>query len=141
MLSGLLRLLVLPLRAPMLTLLVVIATYEGMQWTRPLLMESLGDILVVTLCTMPDRLLESLNRMIGRSQVVGLIFSLLLLTVGWMFLLYLKVLPNVLILGCAVLLARLDLLRLRMAPGPLPLTMALSLVVLTAAGFGHWLVR
>jgi hypothetical protein len=144
--SALLRLIVLPLRAPMLLLLVVIAGYEGMHWG-PLptgqalawLLESIHALLVVVVCTMPDVLLQQVSSLMAASRVMSLVITLLIVTVGGLYLLHLKVLANVLILACAVLLARLDLARVRIAPPPSLLTLGLGALVLVGASLGRWL--
>jgi hypothetical protein len=71
------------------------------------------------------------------SRVVSLVVTLLIVTVGGLYLLHLNVLSNVLILASAVLLARLDLLRLRLMPPPLLMALGLSLVVLLGAALGR----
>jgi hypothetical protein len=63
----------------------------------------------------------------------------LIVTVGGLYLLHLKVLTNVLILGSTVLLARLDLARVRVAPPPLLMAAVLGVLVLAGAGVGRWL--
>jgi hypothetical protein len=67
------------------------------------------------------------------------VVSLLIVTVGGLYLLHLQVLANVLILACAVLLARLDLARIRVVPTPLMQVLVLSVLVLSGAGLGRWL--
>jgi len=71
------------------------------------------------------------------SRVVSLVVTLLIVTVGGLYLLHLNVLSNVLILASAVLLARLDLLRLRLMPQPLLMALGLSFVVLLGAALGR----
>jgi hypothetical protein len=72
--------------------------------------------------------------------VVSLVVTLLIVTVGGLYLLHLNVLSNVLILASAVLLARLDLLRLRLTPPAVLTALGLSLVVLVGAAVGRSLV-
>jgi hypothetical protein len=146
--SALLRLLVLPLRAPLLLLLVLISIYEGMHWstssTQPSLewaLECLQAVLVVLICTMPDLLLQRVSSVMAASRVMSLVITLLVVTIGGLYLLHLKVLANVLILACAVLLARLDLARVRVAPPPLVLSASLTALVLSGAVVGRLLVR
>jgi hypothetical protein len=74
------------------------------------------------------------------SRVVSLVVTLLIVTVGGLYLLHLNVLSNVLILASAVLLARLDLLRLRLTPPAVLTALGLSLVVLVGAAVGRSLV-
>jgi len=149
------RLLLLPLRAPMLLVLVAIAVYEGLQWSQPLQgsvpsgmsqlsslfwsLDCLHALLVVVVCTMPDLLLQRVSSLMAASRVMSLVISLLIVTVGGLYLLHLKVLTNVLILGTTVLLARLDLARVRVAPPPLLMAAVLGVLVLAGAGVGRWL--
>jgi hypothetical protein len=81
-----LRLLLLPLRAPMLLVLVVIAIYEGLQWGQPLegaaasgmgqlssvfwSLDCLHALLVVVVCTMPDLLLQHLPHMRSMAEAI-----------------------------------------------------------------------
>ena len=148
---AMLRLLLLPLRAPMLLVLVVISVYEGLQWSQPLegaaasgmgqlsslfwSLDCLHALLVVVVCTMPDLLLQRISNLMAASRVI----SLLIVTVGGLYLLHLKVLTNVLILGTTVLLARLDLARIRVAPPPVLLAGVLGVLVLSGAWVGRWL--
>lgn len=150
--TSLLRLLVLPLRAPMLLVLVVISTYLGLHWTLPLQhadhpyndvagliwgAECLQAAVVVVVCTMPDLLLRQLSAMMAASRVISLVITLLLVTLGGLYLLHLDVLSNVLILATAVLLARLDLLRIRVAPPPFTIALALGVLVLGGLSLGR----
>ncbi|MFM7269216.1 MAG: hypothetical protein ACKOZT_11665 [Cyanobium sp.] len=149
-----LRLLLLPFRAPMLLLLLGVSLYLGQHWGLP--MEQQGEaitatrsliwsaecaqaLVVVMLCCMPDLLVRRFSSLLATSRVVTLIATLLLVTVGGLYLLHLEVLSNVLILGSAVLLARLDLARIRIAPPPQLLAALLALLVVGGAGVGHWL--
>ena len=66
-----------------------------------------------------------------------MLFRSLLVTIGGLYLLHLDVLSSVLILTCAVLLARLDLARIRVVPPPFVLALSLALVVLVGSGIGH----
>lgn len=147
-----LPLLLLPLRAPLLLLLFGVATYLGLRWS---LSEShatdtasvqntlfwsidcLHAVLVVFICTMPEALLQRVSALMAASRVVSLVVTLLIVTVGGLYLLHLNVLSNVLILASAVLLARLDLLRLRLTTPPLLTALGLSLVVLLGAALGR----
>lgn len=148
MIPAVLRLVVLPLRAPLLLLLVAISIYEGMHWSSSpaqlsieWLLECLQALLVVLICTMPELLLQRVSSVMAASRVMSLVITLLIVTVGGLYLLHLKMLANVLILASAVLLARLDLARIRVAPPPLVLSVALTGVVLGGAVLGRWLVR
>ena len=147
------RLLSLPLRAPMLLLLAAVAAYEGLRWGVPA--PSAGDpgalpviswwvdclhaLLVVVICTMPTLLLQRVSSLMAMSRVMSLVISLLLVTVGGLYLLQLNVLSNVVLLAAAVLLARLDLVRIRVSPPPLQQALGLGLLVLVAASVGRQL--
>ncbi|MFM7269343.1 MAG: hypothetical protein ACKOZT_12310 [Cyanobium sp.] len=149
-----LRLLLLPFRAPMLLILLGVSVYLGLHWGQP--MEQQGEpisatrsliwsaecaqaLVVVMLCCMPDLLVRRFSSLLATSRVVTLIATLLLVTVGGLYLLHLEVLSNVLILTSAVLLARLDLARIRIAPPPQLLAVLLALLVVGGAGLGNWL--
>jgi hypothetical protein len=143
-----LRLLVLPLRAPLLLLLLAISIYEGIHWSASSaqlslawVLECLQAVLVVLVCTMPDLLLQWMSGVMAASRVMSLVITLLLVTIGGLYLLHLRVLANVLVLACAVLLARLDLARVRVSPPPLVLSAGLTVLVLTGAVLGRLLVH
>jgi hypothetical protein len=151
--SAVLRLITLPLRAPMLLVLVAVSVYEGLHWTSPApgaMTELLGlpmvvwsldclhALVVVFVCTMPDLLLQWVSNVMAASRVMSLVITLLIVTVGGLYLLHLNVLSNVLILASAVLLARLDLARIRVNPPPLRQAVLLGLLVMVSANIGHW---
>jgi len=151
-----LRLLMLPLQAPMLLLLLAVSTYLGLHWSRPLenaesqlgalgtlvwSAECLQALVVVVICTMPLLLLRHLSSLIATSRVLSLVMALLLVTVGGLYLLHLEVLANVLILGSAVMLARLDLIRIQVVPPPLVMAGVFSVLVLGGASFGRVLAN
>ncbi|MCU0528321.1 MAG: hypothetical protein MUD04_02260 [Cyanobium sp. Prado107] len=149
-----LRLLLLPLRAPLLLVLVGVAVYVGTSWhlaepkTHGLLgllgwvwsLDALHTLLVVVVCCMPVRLLRGITGLMATSQVVTLVLTLLIATLTALYLLRLHVLSRVLILGSAVLLARVDLARVRVVPPPLVLSFSLGLLVLVSGATGRWLV-
>lgn len=152
---GLLRLLLLPLRAPLLLVLLLVSTYLGLQWSAEMVegpsqippmagsifwqVQMLQALAVVVLCTMPDLLLRRLSLVMAASRVASLVVSLLLVTVGGLYLLHLSVLADVLILASGVLLARLDLVRIRVVPPPVLAALGLSLWVAAGLGLGRWL--
>jgi hypothetical protein len=151
-----LGLLLLPFRAPLLFLLFGIAVYLGMHWRLtdghatlaegPLLelfwsVDCLHAVLVIFICTMPEGFLQRVSSLMAASRVVSLVISLLIVTVGGLYLLHLNVLTNVLILASAVLLARLDLLRLKLMPPPFVLAIALSVLVLLGSAVGRHLAH
>ena len=145
-------LLLLPFRAPMLLILLAVSTYLGLHWTQPLeavepsvsplrtllwSAECAQALVVVMLCCMPDLLVRRFTSLLATSRVITLVATLLLVTVGGLYLLHLEALSNVLILASAVLLARLDLARIRIAPAPPLLAALLALLVLGGASLGH----
>jgi hypothetical protein len=148
------RLLLLPLRAPMLLWLLAVSVYLGLNWSHPFPLEAdqghpfaplvwsaqcLQALMVVVVCCMPDLLLRRFSVMLAASRVVTLVATLLLVTIGGLYLLHLDVFSNVLILATSVLLARLDLVRIRVVPPPAVLAMMLALLVLGGANLGHLL--
>lgn len=150
-----LRYLFLPLRAPMLLLLLLVSIYMGAHWVvthRPPAVDAghgemlayaffwpiqcLQTLVVVVVCTMPDLLLRKLSLVMASSKVITLVVTLLLAITGGLYLLHFNVFTDVVILASTVLLARLDLTRLRVVPPPLVGAMALSMVVLIGLGLG-----
>ncbi len=151
---NLLRYTLLPLRAPMLLLLLGVSTYLGSRWSHTLDPEVFGDgvlrhllltaeclqaLLVVVVCTIPDVLMHELSSMMAYSRVVSLVGTLLLVITGGLYLLHLSVFSSVLILACSVLLARLDLVRADMVPPRLMTIILLGLVVSLGICLGWWL--
>jgi hypothetical protein len=145
-------LLLLPLRAPMLLLLAAVSVYLGLHWVDPQAgglnashqfaplfwsAQCAQALLVVVFCCMPDLLLRRFSVMLAASRVVTLVATVLLVTIGGLYLLHLEVLSNVLILAASVLLVRLDLVRIRLAPAPGLLALLLAGVVLVGANLGH----
>lgn len=131
--KGFLRVLLMPIQAPMLLLLALVSTYLGMHWSRPFQVgeskisdlahlvwsaECLQAVVVVLLCTMPDLLMRWLSSLMASSRVISLVVALLGVTVGGLYLLNFQELANVVILGSAVMLARIDLFRIRVVPSP-----------------------
>jgi hypothetical protein len=138
----------------MLLVLVAVSVYEGLHWSTPELLSSrplanlpsllwsldcLHALLVVLVCTMPDILLRRISIVMATSRVMSLVITLLLVTLGGLYLLHLKVLSNLLMLASAVLLARLDLARIRISPPPLKQLVVFGGLVLLSASFGRWL--
>ena len=156
-----LRLLLLPFRAPMLLVLLLVSAYLGFSWTnlapqvvalpwlpgngdhvrllRDLIipLECLQAIAVVVICTVPDLVLRELSFFMARSKVLTLITTLFLVITGGVYLMHLNVLTDVLLLGAAVLLARLDLIRLRLPMNPFGVATGLSALVLAGVWLGH----
>jgi hypothetical protein len=153
--SRLLRSITLPLRAPMLLVLLAVSVFEGLHWSVPpadpasgwLAMpeifwsvDCLHTVVVVVVCTMPDLLLQRVSNLMAASRVMSLVITLLIVTVGGLYLLHLNVLSNVLILASSVLLARLDLARIRVNPPPLQQALLMVVLVVGGAGLGRWLL-
>ena len=65
---------------------------------------------------MPDLLLRQVSLLMASSRVMTLVVSLLVVITGGIYLLKLNVLTDVLLLASAVLLARLDLIRIGVLP-------------------------
>ncbi|MFM2173434.1 MAG: hypothetical protein RLZZ54_1361 [Cyanobacteriota bacterium] len=150
--------LLLPLRAPMLLVLLLVSGYMGLHWAEvaplllsraetPLQLELAGSLfwplqclqalVVVVFCAMPDLLLRELSQLMAASKALTLVVTLLIVITGGLYLLHLAVLAEVLVLASAVLLARLDLSRLRIAPAPLMAAVGLSSWVLAGIGLGY----
>ncbi|MCP9771914.1 hypothetical protein KBY66_04640 [Synechococcus sp. Tobar12-5m-g] len=145
----------LPLRAPLLLVLLGVSVYLGIHWSlheapshamhgilggaRQLYWsaECFQAVTVVVICTMPDLLLRQLSAVMAASRVMTLVVSLLLVTVAGLYLLKLSALADVVILAAAVLLARLDLTRIRVVPPPVMAAIGLSTYVMV----GVWLGR
>ena len=153
-------LLLLPVRAPMLLVLLLVSGYMGLHWAEvaplllnraetPLQLELAGPLfwplqclqalVVVVFCAMPDLLLRELSQLMAASKALTLVVTLLIVITGGLYLLHLAVLAEVLVLACAVLLARLDLSRLRIAAAPLLGAAGLSSWVLLGIGLGYLL--
>jgi hypothetical protein len=150
-------LLLLPLRAPMLLVLLLVSGYMGLHWAEvapllltraetPLQLELAGPLfwplqclqalVVVVFCAMPDLLLRELSQLMAASKALTLVVTLLIVITGGLYLLHLAVLAEVLVLASSVLLARLDLSRLRFAPAPLMGALGFSVWVLVGISLG-----
>ncbi len=156
-----LRLLLLPFRAPMLLVLLLVSAYLGSNWSslaaqtvalpwltgngqhvnwlQDLIMplECLQAVAVVVVCTVPDLLLREISFFMARSKVLTLVTTLFLVITGGVYLMHLNVLTDVLLLGAAVLLARLDLIRLRLPMNPIGVATGLSALLLIGVWMGH----
>ncbi|MEB3318520.1 MAG: hypothetical protein VKO39_10345 [Cyanobacteriota bacterium] len=143
--------LLLPIRAPMLPILVLVSAYMGFDWSvnrTPLAVqggmetlvwaiECLQSVVVVVVCTLPDLLLRQISSLMATSRVVSLVASLLIVTLLGIYMLHLQMLANVLILGSSVLLARLDMVRVRLVPPPWITVTLLVVLVLGGASLGR----
>ena len=145
------RYLLLPFRAPMLPILVLVSAYMGFDWslnrtpmagqggmdTLVWTIECLQAVMVVVVCTLPDLLLSQISSLMATSRVVSLVASLLIVTLLGIYMLHLQMLANVLILGSSVLLARLDMVRVRLVPPPMITVTLLAVLVLGGATLGR----
>ena len=126
--------LLLPLRLPMVPLLGFISFYLGVHWgieqdqiraASPAghywdeaywAFTVLQVVALVFFCTLPDLVLRQVSLFMAASKVLTLVITLLVVVVGGMYLLYLPGFIDLLVLACALLLARLDLVRARIWP-------------------------
>ena len=153
---GPLNLLLVPLRAPMLLLLLAVSGYLGAHITSaagmargatgagaPMLWWAgcLQALVVVVICSIPDLLLRQVSSLMIASRVLSLVITLLIVTMGGLYLLHLNVLANVLILASAVMLARLDLARIRIVNPPVLISALLAVIVLGGMNIGHLMSR
>ena len=140
-----LRLLSLPVRAPLLTVLFLVAVVLGNHWqiVQPSFTSLYGvsaawfwclvllqTQVVVVFCTMPDLLLRQVSLLMASSRVMTLVVTLLLVITGGIYLLKLNVLTDVMILASALLLARLDLIRIDVLPPAAGRLFLMSVVVI-----------
>ena len=149
-----LRLLSLPVRAPLLTVLFLVAVVLGNHWqvVQPDFTALYGvssawfwgfvllqSQVVVVFCTMPDLLLRQVSLLMASSRVMTLVVTLLLVITGGLYLLKLNVLTDVLILASALLLARLDLIRIGVLPAAGMSMFFMSVVVVSGIALGTFL--
>jgi hypothetical protein len=153
--KGLLRILMLPAQAPMLLLLLLVSVLLGMHLSLALeqvdgritaqaeqlwMAECVQALAVVIVCTIPDLLLRRLSWMVATSPGLSLVVALLSVTIVGLYLMNIRELANVLVLGSAVLLARLDLVRIRMLPPPIVVALSLGVIVLGGLILGRQLI-
>jgi hypothetical protein len=70
----------------------------------------------VFFCTLPDLVFRQISLFMAASKVITLVVTLLLVVLGGMYLLYMPGFVDLLVLAAALLLARLDLVRLNIWP-------------------------
>ena len=150
-------LVLLPLRAPMLLVLLLVSAYMGLHWADltpqlqshaatplqaqlggPLFwpLQYMQAVFVVIFCALPDLLMRELSQLMASSKSLTLVVTLLIVITGGLYLLHLAVLAEVLVLASAVLLARLDLTRLRWAVPPWQGALGLCLWVVLGISLG-----
>ena len=151
---GCFGLLNLPLRAPMLNVLFGVAVVMGHQWSMAqiqfmhsrsislellFVVEGVQLLAVLVICTMPDLLMRRLSLVMASSRVMTLLVTLLMVIVLGIYLLRLNLLSDLLILASALLLARLDLVRLGVMSAPQRSLFLLGFVLVAGIGLGHCL--
>ena len=149
---GLMRWFSLPLRAPLLILLFGVSAVMGHQWTLlaprfsassglplPLLfgLEVVQLLLVLILCTMPDLLMRRISMLMASSRSMTLLVTLLLVVGAGIYLLRLNVLSDMLIIASALLLARLDLVRVGLDATPVTSILLLGSLLFGGVVLGH----
>ena len=142
----------LPLRAPLLIVLFGVSVVMGHQWTLlsprfsassglplPLLfgLEVLQLLLVLILCTMPDLLMRRVSLLMASSRSMTLLVTLLVVIGAGIYLLRLNVLTDVLIIASALLLARLDLVRIGLDATPVTSILLLGTLLFGGVVLGH----
>ena len=144
----------LPLQAPMIGVLFVVAVVMGHQWSMAQLQvvhtrsvplellfaaEAIQLMVVLLICTMPELLMQRMSLVMASSRVMTLLVTLLLVIVLGIYLLRLNLLSDLLILASALLLARLDLGRLGVLTAPRGSLLLLGFVLFAGIGLGHCL--
>ena len=152
---GPLRLLSLPIRAPLIVVLFAVAVVMGNQWAlvAPAVMQSKGLtsgllltgfellqlLVLLVICTMPDLLLRRVSLLMASSRAMTLLVTLLMVIGSALYVMRLNVLSDVLIIASALLLARLDLIRIGIRPTPRLSMLLLGSVLLGGVALGHLL--
>ncbi|MBT67141.1 MAG: hypothetical protein CMN98_08385 [Synechococcus sp. NP17] len=146
-----LRFLLLPFRAPLLLVLFGVAVFLGHHWSIESAhliafrrvpsslfwtVEVLQSLAIVLICTMPDVLLRQMSLLMASSRVLSLVATLLLVITVGLYVLSLSLLSDVLILASAILLARLDLTRIKVVPPPQVTAFWLAALVLSGVWLG-----
>ena len=153
--SNLARWLTLPARAPMLLVLALISFYLGAHWgflqddirssvhsssyiDEAYWLLSLSQVvIVVSFCTLPELVLRQISLFMAASKVITLVVTLLLVVVGGMYLLYMPGFGDLLVLTAALLLARLDLVRLKVWPPAWLGLIGFNVFILIFMHYGH----
>ena len=148
----LMRWLILPLQAPLLLVLFGVAVLMGHQWallapassqhsglSLSLLfgLEGLQLLLVLILCTMPDLLMRRVSLLMAFSRSMTLLVTLLVVIAAGIYLMRLNVLTDVLIIASALLLARLDLVRVGLEATPCRSILLLGSLLFSGVVLGH----
>ena len=93
-------------------------------------------IAVVVIFTIPDLLMRQVSMLMASSRVITLVVTLLMVIVLGLYVVRLHRLTDVMILASAVLLARLDLIRIGIVPPPLLTIIGFTAVLLSGIGLG-----
>lgn len=146
-----LSLFTLPFRAPLLGGLFLVALVMGNHWTVNQsiyaenqsisvsvfwLIQLIQVIAVVVVFTIPDLLMRQVSMLMASSRVISLVVTLLMVIVLGLYVMRLHRLTDVMILASAVLLARLDLIRIGIVPPPLLTIIGFTAVLLSGIGLG-----
>jgi hypothetical protein len=149
---ALLRLLSLPVRAPFLTLLFCVAVVLGNHWNlvQPLFsnargispavfwsLELLQVLTVVVVCTMPSLVMRQFSLLMAYSRFMTLMVNLFVVVTVGIYVLFLNLLSDLLVLASAVLLARLDLARVGVSLKPFTSVVMMAVIVFAGIGLGH----
>ncbi|HGY5533284.1 MAG: hypothetical protein AB8A49_05270 [Prochlorococcus sp.] len=149
---AILRLLFLPFRAPSLLVLFAVAIVMGNHWSileaapksTPGIeaqlfwtVELLQAMVVVVICTMPDLIMRQISMLMAFSRAISLVIVLLLVITAGLYLLHMRVFADVLIIASAVLLARIDLTRIRVVSAPAVMAIALGAILLSGIWLGQ----
>ena len=153
--SNIARWLTLPARAPMLLVLALISFYLGAHWgvlqddirssvhsssyiDEAYWLLSLSQVvIVVSFCTLPELVLRQISLFMAASKVITLVVTLLVVVVGGMYLLYMPGFGDLLVLTAALLLARLDLVRLKIWPPAWLGLIGFNIFILVFMHYGH----
>ena len=148
------ELLKLPLRAPMINVLFAVAVVMGHQWSMAQMQllnsstislefliaaELFQLVAVLVIFNMPELLMQRMSMVMASSRVMTLLVTLFWVIVLGIYLLRLNLLSDLLILASALLLARLDLVRLGVMTSPQRSLLLLGFVLVAGIGLGHCL--
>ena len=146
-----LSLFTLPFRAPLVGALFLVALVMGNHWSVNestyaqnqsisvgvfWVFQLIQVIAVVVIFTIPDLLMRQVSMLMASSRVISLVVTLLMVIVLGLYVMRLHRLTDVMILASAVLLARLDLIRIGILPPPLLTIIGFSAVLLSGIGLG-----
>ena len=146
-----LSLFTLPFRAPLVGALFLVALVMGNHWSVNestyaqnqsisvgvfWVFQLIQVIAVVVIFTIPDLLMRQVSMLMASSRVISLVVTLLMVIVLGLYVVRLHRLTDVMILASAVLLARLDLIRIGIVPPPLLTIIGFTAVLLSGIGLG-----